>query len=255
MSNLVASVFALSLVSTPAVVPSWSTYWSSLAESAQSWSAYFAPAAAAKRPAYRPKASEVLLMVQAFYDATTDLQANFTQTYYNSTFRTETVTGGQLKLKKPGMMLWDYAGQAEHDFYADGKKLWIVEHDTRQVTTSSMDENPDLNAAMQFLFGGDRLVREFLVRYAKDDRIQKYGDADHHVLELKPKKKQSRYKGLVLVVHATTGRVDGFTVYNHDGSTNYFRLDGVATNRGLDAKTFKFEVPNGYVKSTVAAEG
>ncbi|MEE9382037.1 MAG: outer membrane lipoprotein carrier protein LolA [Nannocystaceae bacterium] len=224
------------------------------------WAPMLAPAASAPppapamRPVYRPKASEVLVMVQAFYDATTDMQAEFTQTYWNATFRSKIVTGGQLKLKKPGLMMWDYTGKGQPDFYADGKNVWVVEHDTRQVTSMDTAENPDMNAAMKFLFGGEQLVREFLVRYAKQDRLEKYGDADHHVLALKPKEKRA-YKGIVLVVHATTGRVDGFTVYNNDGSTNYFKLGSVRTNRGLDEKVFEVTVPPGYVSSKVGASG
>ena len=209
------------------------------------------PAPAASKPAWRPeKASEVLTLIQAFYDATSDLKAKFRQTYWNPTFASKTVTGGDLRLRKPGMMVWDYEGNANPDYYADGKKMWIVEHDTRQVVSSSVEGNSDLAAAMKFLFGGQTLVQEFMVRYTTDPKkIAKYGDAEHHVLDLKPRKKSAHYKGLLLSVHATTGRVDRFVVYNQDGSSNFFELSGLATNSGLEAADFAFKVPKGYVES------
>ena len=210
-----------------------------------------APAAPTDRPAWRPeKATQILTLVQAFYDATADLEAKFKQTYWNPTFASRTVTQGDLRLKKPGMMVWDYAGKAEPDYYADGKKMWIVEHDTRQVVSSEVDGNSDLSAAMKFLFGGQTLVQEFKVRYTKDPKkIAKYGDAQHHVLDLKPRTKSPHYKGLLLSVHATTGRVDAFVVYNQDGSSNYFELSKLQTNKGFEDSAFKFKVPAGYVES------
>lgn len=208
------------------------------------------PSAKAFRPVWQPdKASQVLSQVQTFYDGTKDLKSQFTQTYHNPTFGSTTVTKGALKLKKPGMMVWDYAGKSDQDIYADGKELWVVEHDTRQVVRTNVDQNSDVSAAMKFLFGGQKLVREFKVRYAKDARAKKYGDAEHHVIELKPKKKNPHYKGLVLVVHHITGRVDAFVVYNQNGSTNYFQLSQIKTNNGLSAASFKFELPKGYVES------
>jgi outer membrane lipoprotein carrier protein len=128
--------------------------------------------------------------------------------------------------------------------------MWVVEHDTRQVVSQSVSANSDLSAAMKFLFGGQHLITEFKVRYAKDaKKIAKFGDADHHVLELKPRAKNPHYKGLLLKVHATTGRVDAFVVYNQDGSWNHFELGSLTTNNGLADGSFAFKVPSGYVES------
>jgi outer membrane lipoprotein carrier protein len=125
----------------------------------------------------------------------------------------------------------------------------MVEHDTRQVIKTDVDENSEVNAALKFLFGGEQLTREFKVRYGKQSKVDRYGDADHYVLELKPKKSNKHYKGLVLMVHATTGRVDSFVVYNTDGSSNYFQLKSIKTNLGMSDKLFDFKLPSGYVET------
>jgi outer membrane lipoprotein carrier protein len=201
-------------------------------------------------PAWRPdKATEVLVMVQAFYDGTADLEAKFKQTYWNPTYSESKKTSGKLKLKKPGKMIWDYKDGQDADVYANGDSLWMVEHDTRQVIKTTVNDNSEVSAALKFLFGGEKLTREFHVKYAGADRVKRYGDADHYVLELKPKKANKHYKGLVLMVHATTGRVDSFVVYNTDDSTNYFQLDNIKTNTGISDKVFDFKLPAGYVET------
>ena len=201
-------------------------------------------------PAWRPdNASDVLVMVQAFYDGTKDLEAKFKQTYWNPTYGEQKHTSGKLKLKKPGKMVWDYGDGQDADYFANGDTLWMVEHDTRQVIKTSIAGNSEVNAALKFLFGGEKLTREFKVRYAKADKIERYGDADHYVLELKPKAANKHYKGLLLVIHATTGRVDSFVVYNTDDSSNFFELKSIKTNVGLNDKLFDFQLPAGYVES------
>lgn len=216
---------------------------------AQLETAALAQAPDAVDPVAKPKAAEVLLLVQAFYDGTQDLEAKFKQTYHNPSFGSKTTTSGVLRLQKPGKMVWDYEGKSDPDFYADGKNLWVVEHDTRQVIRKSIEGENDLDAALKFLFGGQKLVREFKVKYADADKVARYGREAHHVLQLKPKSGSSHYKGMVLVVHATTGKVSAFVVYNNDGSTNSFDLSDVRTNTGIDAALFRFAVPKGYVES------
>lgn len=204
----------------------------------------------AKEPAWRPdNASDVLVLVQSFYDSADDLEAKFKQVYWNPTYGESRKTGGKLKLKKPGNMVWDYNDGQDADYYSNGTNLWMVEHDTRQVIKTDIEGNSEVNAALKFLFGGQKLLKEFQVRYAKADKVERYGDADHYVLQLRPKKDNKHYKGLLLIVHASTGRVDKFVVYNTDGSSNFFQLRGIKTNVGLNDKLFDFKVPRGYVET------
>lgn len=201
-------------------------------------------------PAWRPdNASDVLVMVQAFYDGSADLEAKFKQTYWNPTYSEAKKTSGKLKLKKPGKMIWDYKDGQDADVYANGDTLWMVEHDTRQVIKTTVSGNAEVNAALKFLFGGEQLLREFKVRYADAEKTKRHGGADHYVLELRPKQDNKHYKGMLLVIHATTGRVDRFMVYNTDGSSNSFQLSGIKTNVGIADKVFEFKLPAGYVET------
>ncbi|MBK7830197.1 outer membrane lipoprotein carrier protein LolA [Nannocystis sp.] len=209
-----------------------------------------APAAITQpAPAAEKSASAVLAGVQSFYDGTVDLIGKFRQTYVHQVYGTRTVSHGALKLRKPGMMVWDYDGAADPDFYVDGQKLSVVEHDTRQVVSQKVEGNTSLAGAMKFLFGGQKLIKDFKVRLAPEKPAKSYGMPGHTVIELKPKVQDPNYKTLLLVVDDPTGRVDAFVVRSQDNSTNHFVLTEVTTNKGLDAKEFKFKVPKGYVET------
>jgi outer membrane lipoprotein carrier protein len=191
--------------------------------------------------------SKVLATVQAFYDDTKDLSANFKQTYTHPVYGTKTVSQGKLSVKKPGKMVWDYTAKDAPDFYVTRKKLQVVEHDLRQVVTRAVD-TADFAGAEKFLFGGRELVEDFRVRLANDRLVKAYGKADHSVIELGPKKKNPHYKSLLLVVDDATGRVDAFVVRNADKSVNHFELSGLGRNGGLVDAAFTFKKPKGYAE-------
>lgn len=208
-----------------------------------------APTSEAAAPAPTGKASAVLAAVQSFYDGTVDFTAVFKQTYLHPTYGTRTVSHGVLRLLRPGMMVWDYEGKADPDFYVDGQKLFVVEHDTRQVVSQKVEGNSNLSGAMKFLFGGQKLIKEFKVRIAPEKPTKTYGMPGHTVIELKPKEPSPHYKTLLLIVDDASGRVDSFVVRAQDNSTNHFVLTDVKLNQKLEAKDFKYKVPKGYVET------
>lgn len=197
----------------------------------------------------RPKkASSVLAQVQNFYAQANDLQARFSQTYYKASLSVLAKSKGWLRVQKPQLMQWDYDGKGQ-DIFANGKEVWFVDHETRQVISSKVSAKDNVNVGLKFLFGDTSLLREYLVRYAKGSKLKRYGDANHWVLQLKPRKKSPHFKGLVMSVDKSTGRVDRFVVYAHDNSSNYFELEQFKSNVGLDAKIFQKKIPTGYVQT------
>lgn len=194
------------------------------------------------------KASQVLAQVQNFYAQAKDLQARFSQTYYKASLSVLARSSGWLRVKRPQLMQWDYDGKGQ-DIFANGKEVWFVDHETRQVISSKVSAKDNVNVGLKFLFGNKALLRDYLVRFAKGSKLKRYGDAEHWVLQLKPRKKSQHFKGLVLSVDKSSGRVDRFVVYAHDNSSNYFELEQFKSNLGLADSVFRKEIPKGYVQT------
>jgi outer membrane lipoprotein carrier protein len=192
-------------------------------------------------------ASKVLGKVQSHYDGTTDMQADFTQTYVHPVYGTKTVSKGKLRIKKPGKMVWDYAEADNPDMWVDGDHVTIVERDTKQVLRKDVGSS-DFAGAEKFLFGGTKLLEDFQVKLAGDKLVARYGMKGHTAIRLKPKVKNPHYRELLLVVDDATGRVDAFVVLNADDSTNHFVLAGAKRNEGLGDSEFKFVKPKGFTE-------
>lgn len=191
-------------------------------------------------------ASLMLAQVQSYYDKTADLTTDFTQTYVHPVYGTKKVSKGKLRVKKPGKMVWDYDAADAADVWVSGKKVWVVEQDTRQVLTKDVGSS-DFAGAEKFLFGGQQLIDDFLIKMAPDKLNKQYGKPGRESILLKPKKKNPHYSQLLLVVDPS-GRVDAFVVLNNDRSTNQFELSAYARNSGLTDADFKFKKPKGFVQ-------
>jgi outer membrane lipoprotein carrier protein len=195
----------------------------------------------------RGAASMVLAQVQSYYDATKDLKADFTQTYVHPVYGTKKVSRGVLKVRKPGMMVWDYLADDDPDFWVDGSKVWVVEAPQRQVIAKDVGTS-DIAGAEKFLFGGKQLTDDFKVKLAEAKLVKTYGMKGHTAVRLQPKKKSPHYRELMLVVDDASGRVDAFVVLNQDKSTNHFVLSGTKRNAGMRSSELEFKKPSGYAQ-------
>src|SRR5437899_2867549 len=88
------------------------------------------PAPAIAQP--DPAAAQALAKVQKVYDSTKDLHAKFEQTL-ESTAGGKKRAAGELWLKKPGRMRWDYAQPEKKLMVSDGSTLWVYEPEDEQA--------------------------------------------------------------------------------------------------------------------------
>src|SRR5689334_17766217 len=91
-----------------------------------------APPAAAAAPA-RLDLAAVVDRVQKRYDAAADFRARFTQTLNNAAFKRKTTATGEVLLKKPGRMRWNYESPDPKMYLADGEQLWLYEPEDKQA--------------------------------------------------------------------------------------------------------------------------
>lgn len=201
-----------------------------------------------KKSSKAVKASAVLAQVQGFYAKAKDFQTRFSQVYWDPSLSVKVESKGWLRVKRPSLMQWDYDGKGQ-DIYVNGKDVWFVDHEVRQVISSRVSAKDNVIVGMKFLFGETALLRDYLVRFAKGSKLRRYGDADHWVLQLKPRKKNPHFKGLVIAVDKKLGRVDRFVVYAHDKSSNYFELNSFKKDLGLAPSFFQKKIPAGYVQT------
>jgi outer membrane lipoprotein carrier protein len=194
------------------------------------------------------EARQVALAVQAFYDQTKSVEAEFHQTYYNRLYDRYDRSHGSVKFQKPGKMRWDYAAPNGKIVVSNGKRLSVFEpgegKESGQVFERAISES-ELPQALSFLIGTGKLVNEFSFRLL--DAAQQ-GFSAGHVLELTPKAKVPHYERILFYVDADPKRAGlVHRVLIVDGSGNRNRIDFKTPrfNRALEARVFDWQPPKG----------
>jgi len=194
-----------------------------------------APAAAPATPVTQPAAPDAALAlvrkVQALYERTKDLEAGFTQTYTYAGLGRRAVSTGTLRVKKPGLMRWDYATPGKKTIAVVGKRLVQYEPEENQAYVDERFDATAMSAAVTFLLGTGDLAREFV------PTLDSAG-----ALVLTPRSPDPR----VVRITLTTGRdgeVLGTAVLDGGGNENRLVFQGLKRNAGLAEAAFEVTLP------------
>jgi outer membrane lipoprotein carrier protein len=188
-----------------------------------------APATAA--PA--PSAAELTRKVQAFYEKTRDLEAAFTQTYVYAGVGRRLTSTGTLKVKKPGLIRWDYQSPSPKVVAVTGRKLVQYEPEEGQAYVDEQFDATAMTAAVGFLLGTGNLARDF------ESTLGEGG-----TLVLHPKAPDPRVARIVFTVGAD-GEVLATSVIDGAGNENRLAFTAIKRNAGLPDAAFEVKLPAG----------
>src|SRR5512143_956605 len=187
-------------------------------------------AAAPAAPA-GPSAAALAARVQGYYERTRDLEARFTQTYTYAGFGRRQVSSGTLRVKKPGMMRWDYEKPTRKTIAVKGSRLVQWEPEENQAYVDEKFDATAMSAAVTFLLGKGDLAREF------DLSVDDLG-----ALALRPKAPDPRVESIALTV-AEDGAVTATRVVDGSGNVNELKFSGTKRNVGLPDSAFDVKLP------------
>src|SRR5512133_1872685 len=187
-------------------------------------------AAAPATPA-GPSAAALAARGQGYYERTRDLESKFTQTYTYAGFGRRQVSSGTLRVKKPGMMRWDYDKPARKTIAVKGSRLVQWEPDENQAYVDEKFDASAMSAAVTFLLGKGDLSREF------DLALDDLG-----ALVLRPKAPDPRVESIALTV-AEDGAVTATRVVDGSGNVNELKFSGTRRNVGLADAAFDVKLP------------
>jgi outer membrane lipoprotein carrier protein len=194
---------------------------------------------------------EVVERVQKRYDAAKDFRARFNQTLTNAAFGRKSSSTGEVLLKKPGRMRWNYAQPEPKMYLADGNTLWLYEPEDKQAFKQEL-KSSQLPAALAFLAGQGKLAAEFDIT-AQDPKSLKspksakvpYGTPQDYVLTLSPKAPQAQVKTILFVVDPKTFDVRESVITDQQGNVNDLLFSEIKTNTSIADATFRWAPPAG----------
>ena len=190
-----------------------------------------APAAAPITTAAADPAQVLVRKVQALYERTRDLEARFTQTYTYAGLGRKAVSTGTLRVKKPGLMRWDYATPGRKTIAVVGKRLVQYEPEENQAYVDERFDATAMSAAVTFLLGTGDLAREFT------PTLDAAGG-----LVLTPRTPDPRVARITLTT-GPEGEVLATAVVDGAGNENRLAFEGLRRNAGLADAAFEVKLP------------
>ncbi len=199
-------------------------------------SALAAAPAVAAAPADTQIAQMVLRKLEERNAHTSDLVARFAQSYRSGMLGRETTERGQLSIKRPGRMRWEYAEPERKLFISDGHTFSFYVPADKQVIVSEQDDERSL--AARLLSGRGGLAEEFDVSLEEplEDGVVR--------LKLLPRRAQPDVERAFLDVELS-GKIRGILLDDVQGNRTRFRFDGIRENVGLKDSLFHFQAPKG----------
>ncbi len=183
-----------------------------------------------------PDVTTVLRGVENRYNATKTLEVHFSQTYEAPRRATKTESG-ELYLRRPGRMRWQYTQPAGKLFISDGQTIWLYTPDDNRVERSKVKETEDMRVPLAFLLGKLDFNRDFKRYVWRPEGADLWIEAD-------PRSNKAPFTKVSFLV-TPQFEVRRVVVTGDGGSIMDFRFDGEKRNPPLPDKLFAFQPPKG----------
>jgi outer membrane lipoprotein carrier protein len=180
--------------------------------------------------------------VEDRYNRVQTLQVSFSETYMlQGRKRTER---GELFLRKPGRMRWQYSAPAGKLFVSDGKFIYSYDRDENRAEKMKLKVSDDLRAPLAFLLGE--------LDFSKDFReFRSKPDGDSVYITAVPQSDKMPYTEVTFLV-SPDFVIHWLRVKGQDGSLLEFTFENEKKNPPIQDAMFRFALPPGveYVDSS-----
>lgn len=180
--------------------------------------------------------------LQKKYDTVRDFQASFTQVTESGVLGRKHTERGQVAIKKPGMMRWDYENPEKKLFISNGRSVWLYTPRDKQVNVSEVPSGEGTPTPFLFLSGRGNLTRDFTPSTTPPPAGLPAGTL---ALKLTPKQAQPDYEWLIVGIDPATYSLRGLTFRDSQGATQTFTFNNLKENLSPADSRFDFSIPKG----------
>lgn len=192
----------------------------------------------------RKEVQDVVKKLQARYEKTKDLQADFTQKTLIEGFERPMTSSGKVYIKKPGRLRWNYLDPSTEDIYVDRDdvKVYVPEH--KQVLIGKLTQMAASKAPLELLQGAAKLDASFNVEPTQG---KERGVGGIRLLTLLPKSQEDdahrHLQKIVVEVFPKTYFIRTVTLYEISGNVSTFEFSSLQSNIGLGNEVFTPNLP------------
>jgi len=189
---------------------------------------------------------EVVKKIQARYEQTKDLQAEFRQVTTIEGFATPLMSSGNLFIKKPGRLRWDYREPDVQEIYVTGNDLMMYVPQHKQVLVGKLTQMAASQAPLQLLQGAAKLEEHFEPQATPGGER---GEGGIPLVTLIPRdagpESVRTVARIVVEAQPKTYFIKTVSIHEISGNIATFQFSNLQPNTGLKGSLFEFAVPAG----------
>jgi outer membrane lipoprotein carrier protein len=174
------------------------------------------------------------------YSSVASITGDFRQIYKGPGI--EQVESGNFKMKRPGLMRWEYRQPEEKLFVADGREAFLYVPLDRQVTVQPFGASELRSTPLDFLLGGGNILKNFAPSW--ETRVRPLTEKALQI-RLTPRKAGEPYEYIVLELDSNSYDLRRITIREEGGNTSEFVLANVTANAKIGDREFQFKPPKG----------
>ncbi len=182
-----------------------------------------------------PSAEEWARRIEMRHRSASDMTARFAQSYRSKMLSREIVERGNVTLKRPGRMRWEYTDPEKKLFVSDGRQVFFYVPADKQVIRQ--EQAGDKGVALSLLSGQANLLAQFHAALEPDA-------SGRPRLRLTPKKPDPQVERVFLETDARD-RISVIDVKDAQGNQSRFTFENIRENVGVKDEVFRFVVPKG----------
>lgn len=188
-----------------------------------------------------PRIEADVAALQRKYSGMRDLQMDFVQSYGWPGRRPRTESG-QVFLRRPGLMRWEYREPSGKLFLSDGETIHFYLPDRKQVQKSRVGRSRDRRLPFLFLLGRGDLKKDFSrIEWAREKPFF----AGNRVLSATPGKVAGPLAKVLMEYDPGRMQLQRVALIERGGASNDFIFTNIRENAGLGKDLFEFQAPAG----------
>ena len=195
-----------------------------------------------------PDLPKLLKDIEGRYNRAVTLRLTFSEIY---TFqgRPHTQERGELFLRKPGRMRWQYTKPAGKLLVSDGKDVYYYNAGSNRAERMRVKDAEDMRAPLAFLVGRLDFNRDFREYKTREEGGKIW-------VTCIPKSEKLPYVEVAFLT-SSGARIEHVRVVGQDRSIFDFDFSGEVINPPIMDEVFHFQIPAGaeYIDSTTGAKG
>jgi outer membrane lipoprotein carrier protein len=185
-------------------------------------------------PAAASEVDIIVDRVQKTFAGIKDMKGAFSQTSYIKDIEETQMYSGTFFVKKPSLMMWEYAKPRDEKVTIQGVDTWIYKKSQNQVIKTTFSKETYSQVPIALLSSFENIRKDFHISLTGKNALQ-----------LVPKHRIGFLKTLVMETVPEGFPVKMFTIIDTYGNIIMIELNRMEINPGLDDSLFEFRVPEG----------